>query len=241
MLLRLRNSVDAMTRMVRQQERIANNLANANTVGFKRDRSFTEILNQELNAEGAPQSVKRTVQWADFTPGSLEQTGNPLDVALHGEGFFVLTDATTETPRYTRAGRFVLDAEGTLRDVFGHQVEGEAGPIQIPTDQGGAIVIERDGSIRVGSETVGRLRVVRFEDPAALRRLDGAAFDAAGQEPLDVEQPDVRQGFLEQSNVDAIAAMTEMIEHYRLFETQQRSIRTDDELLGRVTRELGRF
>ncbi|RMF53760.1 MAG: flagellar hook basal-body protein, partial [Bacteroidetes bacterium] len=102
MLLRLRNSVDAMTRMVRQQERIANNLANANTVGFKRDRSFTEILNQELNAEGAPQSVKRTVQWADFTPGSLEQTGNPLDVALHGEGFFVLTDATTETPRYTR-------------------------------------------------------------------------------------------------------------------------------------------
>ncbi|QXD16012.1 flagellar basal-body rod protein FlgF [Rhodocaloribacter litoris] len=241
MLLRLRNSVDAMTRMMRQQERIANNLANANTVGYKQDRTFTEILNEEINVEGAPQSIKRMEQWADLSAGDLEQTGNPLDVAIEGEGFFVLTDETTGTPRYTRAGRFVLDAEGTLRDAQGHLVEGEAGPIQLPTADGGPVVIDRDGTVRVDGKEVGRLRIVTFDNPAALRRLDGAAFDAGGMEPVDVEHPNLHQGYLEQSNVDPLRALTEMIEQHRLFESQQRSLRTDDELLGRVTRELGRF
>lgn len=227
--------------MVRQQERIANNLANANTVGFKRDRTFTQILNEEIDAEGAPRSDKLVQQWADLAPGAFEQTGNPLDVALQGEGFFELSDEASGETRFTRAGRFTLDADGTLRDVFGYAVQGDGGPIRLSLQNGGPITIARDGSIRVGEEQVGKIRVVTFDDVDRLQRLDGAAFDAAGMEPVDVETPDVRQGFLEQSNVDAITAMTEMIEFYRLFESQQKSIRTEDEILGRITRELGRF
>ncbi len=227
--------------MVRQQERIANNLANANTVGFKRDRTFTQILNERIDAEGGPRSDKLVRQWADLAPGAVEQTGNPLDVALHGEGFFELSDEATGRTRFTRAGRFTLDAEGTLRDAFGYAVQGDGGPIQLSVQNGGAVTIARDGSIRVGKEQVGKLRVVTFDDPGRLQRLDGAAFDAAGMEPIDVEAPDVRQGYLEQSNVDAIQAMTEMIEFYRLFESQQKTIRTADEILGRITRELGKF
>ncbi|WP_457651494.1 flagellar basal-body rod protein FlgF [Rhodocaloribacter sp.] len=241
MLLRLRNSVEAMSRMVRQQERIANNLANANTVGFKRDRTFTQILNEEIDAEGGPRSDKLVRQWADLAPGAFEQTGNPLDVALGGEGFFELSDEASGETRFSRAGRFTLDADGTLRDVFGYTVQGDGGPIRLPVRNGGAVTIARDGSIRVGDEQVGKIRVVTFEDIDRLQRLDGAAFDAVGMEPIDVEAPDVHQGYLEQSNVDAIGAMTEMIEFYRLFESQQKTIRTADEILGRITRELGRF
>ena len=241
MLLRLRNSVEAMSRMVRQQERIANNLANANTVGFKQDRTFTQVLNERIDIEGAPRSDKLTRQWADLSPGAYEQTGNPLDVALNGEGFFEVMDEESGNMRYTRAGRFTLDAEGTLRDAFGYEVQGASGPIRLSPENGGAITIDRDGTIRVGEEQAGKIRVVTFEEPDRLTRLDGAAFDAAGMSPIDAETPDVRQGYLEQSNVDAIASMTEMIEFYRLFETQQKTIRTADDILGRITRELGKF
>ncbi len=240
MLLRLQNSFSSMSKMIREQERIANNLANLNTVGYKRDRTFTRLLNERLDDEGAPRSDKRVSQWADLAAGEYEQTGNPLDVAIAGNGFFVLTDAATDTPRYTRAGRFVLDTEGTLRDPFGNAVEGEGGPIQLPTE-GGAVTIAQDGSIRVGGQEAGKLRIVSFEDPKALQRLDGAAFSAGGQEPTDMEAPNLRQGYVELSNVNPMQEMAEMIEYQTLFETQQRAIRTSDELLGRITRDLGHF
>lgn len=229
-----------MSKMVREQERIANNLANLNTVGYKRDRTFTQMLNARLDDEGAPRSDKRVRQWADMAAGDYDQTGNPFDVAIVGDGFFVVTDEATDTPRYTRAGRFVLDPEGTLRDPFGHAVEGEGGPIQLPTD-GGAVTIAQDGSIRVGGQEAGKLRIVTFEDPTALKRLDGAAFSAAGQDPVDAEAPELRQGYVERSNVNPMQEMAEMIEYQTLYETQQRAIRTSDDLLGRITRDLGRF
>jgi len=241
MLLRLQNSVDAMTRMMRHQERIANNLANANTVGYKKDRMFTRILNEHLDSDGAPTSVKVVNQIPDLTEGELDQTGNPLDVAIHGDGFFELSDDESETKRYTRAGRFTLDAEGQLRTPSGYSVEGESGPIQLQATDGKQIVIDHDGTVRVGDQQVGKIRLVTFDDPSQLTRLDDAAFDAGTQEPTDVEEPDIRQGFVEGSNVNAVEEMTDMIEHFRSFESQQRSIRTTDELLGRIARDLGRF
>ena len=241
MLLRLKNSVDAMTRMMRHQERVANNLANANTVGYKKDRMFTRILNEHLDNDGAPTSDKIVSQMPDLTEGELEQTGNPLDVAIHGDGFFELSDDANDTKRYTRAGRFTLDAEGQLRTPEGYGVEGESGPIQIEKTDGNPIVIDHDGTVRLGNQQVGKIRLVSFDDPTVLKRLDDASFDAGTQEPTDVEVPDMRQGFVEGSNVNAVEEMAEMIEHFRNFETQQRSIRTTDQLLGRITRDLGRF
>lgn len=240
MLLRLQNSFASMTTMVREQERIANNLANANTIGYKRDRTFTEALNERLDAEQAPRSERDTQQWASLEQGALEKTGNPLDVAIEGEGFFVLSDEATGMYRFTRAGRFVQDADGFLRDPKGFFVEGEAGPIQLPPNATD-VEIEETGRVQANGQTVGQLRVVRFADTLGLRRLDGATFDAAGMEPEDVERPRLAQGHVEHSNVNPIHEMTEMIEHFRLFESQQKVLQSNDQVLGHITRDLGRF
>lgn len=240
MLLRLENAVASMQAVAREQENIANNLANANTAGYKRSRLFTEALIERLDAEGAPRTTRRLLQGTDQTQGALQATGNPLDVALNGEGFFVLTDPATGAQRYTRAGHFVAGPDGTLRTPSGDLVEGAGGPLQLPPG-GQAIEIAQDGTVRANGRRIGTLRVVTFPAPEQLQRLDGTAFAADGQAPTDVTQPQVMQGYLEASNVEPVTAMTEMIEHFRLFESQQKVLQTTDQLLGRVTRELGSF
>ena len=229
-----------MRQMIREQERVANNLANVNTVGYKRDRTFTEALEEYVDEEGAPRSERLTAQWADAAQGAMESTGNPLDVAIDGEGFFAFSDEETGETVYARAGRLSLDAEGTLRDLAGRAVEGEGGPVQLPPS-GGAININRSGEITIDGQSVGRLNVVRFEDPMQLRRLDGAAFAAGGMEPEPVENPTIMQGFVEASNVDAVREMADMITFYRQFESQQKMLQTTDQILGAVTRDLGKF
>ena len=237
MLLRLRNAAASMAELVQRQDRTANNLANANTVGYRRDRAFTEVLRERLDAEGAPQSDRRIVGWADLTPGALDATGNPFDVALEGEGFFVV-NGDDGTERYTRAGRFLMDATGTLRTSDGATVMGTDGPIQLPP--GGPVTIAPDGRIAVAGQPAGQLQVVTFGDPTVLRRLDDTSFVADGP-PTALETMAVRQGFIEGSNVDPIREMTDMIAHVRLYEAQQKVIQTTDGVLGQVTRDLGTF
>lgn len=239
MLPRFENAAAAMAEMRRHQARIANNLANANTTGYKRDRFFTEALNERLDATGRPRSDRRLLQGSDFSGGALEDTGNPLDVALGEEGFFATRAEDTGATRYTRAGHFVVGQDGTLRTPEGQAVLGEEGPIQVPVDEGGSVNISRTGDITVGGNQVGSLRVVSFENPQQLRRAEGAAFAADGAVPEPVEEPVVLQGKIETSNVDPVSEMTDMIEHFRSFEAQQKMIRTTDSALGRATQSLG--
>lgn len=239
MLLRLQNSFVSMTEQVRQQEQTATNLANANTVGYKRDRMFTEVLNEFLDAEAAPQSERASAQWADLAAGPLEETGSPLDVALGGDGFFVVTDDATGAERYTRAGRFTLDSDGVVRTPAGLAVEGDAGPLKIPA--GSEVEVLRSGEVRADGQPVGRLRVVNFANPLALQRVDGAAFLAPGQAPEEVDAPVVLQGVVEGSNADPVREMTQMITNHRLFESQQKLLQSQDNVLGQVTRDLGKF
>lgn len=239
MLLRLRNPTASMVSMARHQERIATNLANANTVGFKRDRVFIEALNERIDAEGAPQSDRVPTQWADMESGGLKSTGNPLDVALQGDGFFTVTNAEGDE-RYTRAGRFMIDSDRTLRTPSGLTVQGQDGPIEVP-DRPGDIQITQDGRLQMNGQEFGRLRVVRFDDPLRLERREGATFAAPTTVPLEMDTPTILQGQLEASNVNPVQTMTDMITHYRLFETQQRMMRTADTLLGRVSQDLGTF
>jgi flagellar basal-body rod protein FlgF len=239
MLIRLQNAFSSMTRLGQEQERTANNLANANTVGYRRDRTFVQALNERLDIEGAPQSERMTIQFADDMLGPIESTGNPLDVALQSEGFFVVRE-DNGAERFTRAGRFVADAEGVIRDPQGREVAGTNGRLALPP-MGGEITINHSGEIRSGNVLVGSLRIVTFDDPRALQRAEGATFIADGQAPRDVQNPNVIQGHLESSNVDVIAEMTEMIQHFRLFESQQKALQTTDSVLGAITRDLGRF
>jgi flagellar basal-body rod protein FlgF len=226
-----------MAGMTRRQERTANNLANVDTAGFRRERTFANVLGQALDAEGAPRSVRRTGGWADLAPGALEPTGNPLDLALEGEGFFVVAGADG-AERYTRAGRFGLDTEGTLRTADGDAVLGADGPIAVPP--GAALTVSAAGELAVDGRPVGTLRVVTFADPAALERAGDTTFRAAAP-PTALDAPAVRQGFVEGSNVDAVREMSDMIAHFRLYEAQQKVVQSTDALLGEVTRDLGRF
>ncbi len=238
MLLRLRNAAASMSEMNRQQERTANNLANANTVGFRRDRTFTDVLSRRIDEEGNPVSQRTATQWSDPQRGAFETTGNPLDVALGGEGFFVVTDEAGAT-RYTRAGRLTPTSDGTLVTPDGFTMQGTDGPLQLPTD-GGPIAITADGTITVGEQEVGTLRTVQFAEDTAFERLDGATFGTdAEPEPLDA--PDIRSGVVEMSNVNPMSEMTDMITHFRLFESQQKMLQTTDQALGAVTRDLGKF
>lgn len=236
MLLRLQSASNAMRELDQQQARTANNLANAGTHGFQRTRTFTEALAQRMDAEGAPASQRTTSAFADRTRGALDATGNPLDLALASDGFFVL-DGPDGQPRYTRNGHFMPDADGTLRSADGLPVlDPEGRPILLPP--GSAIEIARDGSIAVDGRPVGQLAVVGFAEDAPLAWSDGATFitDAA---PVAVAA-DVRQGFLETSNVNPVAEMADMITQYRLFESHQKILQAHDALLGRAA-ELGRF
>src|SRR5690606_21331103 len=126
----------------------------------KADRAFVRALNEHLNAEGAPAADLVISQWADMAKGAMEETGNPLDVALESDGFFQVLDEQTGDARYTRAGRFIPDAEGLLRTPGGLLVEGNGGPIQLPPNAV-SIEIAGDGSIRADGQLIGRLQVVR--------------------------------------------------------------------------------
>jgi flagellar basal-body rod protein FlgF len=240
MLLRLRNAVASMHQANQQQERTANNLANANTIGYRRDRLFVTALNERLDIEGAPTSDRLTEQAADTSAGQLEETGNPLDVALRGEGLFEVMDEATGAMRYTRAGRFTADAEGTLRTPGGLVVQGDAGPLQLPPNAG-TVEIDDAGRISADGQPVGQLRVVTFADASRLQRLDGATFAPGDAVPQDAQAPGVIQGSVERANVNPIREMTEMIEQFRLFEGQQKQIQTVDGLLGQLVRDTGRF
>jgi flagellar hook-basal body protein len=131
MLLRLQNAFASMTRLGNEQERTANNLANANTVGYRRDRTFVSALNERLDIEGAPRTDRMTVQFADDRLGAIEATGNPLDVALQSEGFFVVREATA--PSASRApAASSADADGILRDPQGREVVGQGRSARTP-------------------------------------------------------------------------------------------------------------
>lgn len=240
MLIRLQNSAEAMSRYMRRQDQVSHNLANANTVGYKQTRTFTEVLGEYEDKEGAPQSENRTRQWIDFSQGTLQQTGNPLDLALSGNGLFAVRNDQGEE-LYTRAGRFRLGDDGTVRDANGNTVLGQNGPLQLPPDHEGPIEIAQDGTVETDGREAGRLRVVRFDTPEQLRHREGALFAAPEQTAAELEQPDVRQGYLEQSNVEPIQEMTEMITQSRYFESQQRWMSTTDQILTRATRQMGSF
>jgi flagellar basal-body rod protein FlgF len=200
----------------------AHNLANADTPGFRASRPvFAEHVAQQGRVEGprAGRSVGYAwdrATWRDGVPGPITRTGNPLDVAISGEGWF-----SVETPRgerYTRAGRFALAPDGRLVDQQGHAVlDANGQPIAFaPNDT--RIEILGDGTIRSENGVIGRLRVVRFADEQALRAEGDRLLDADGQAPEEVARPQLIQGAVEGSNVQAVVELTRMMAELREFQ-----------------------
>lgn len=235
----------------------ANNIANASTAGFKADRLLYSSVETAIGAastkeadDTAPNTgAKVAGQTArafgvsvggatEFTIGPIRETGRALDVALEGEGFFVVQTARGE--RYTRAGSFTLDAAGQLVNARGDLIAGERGPITLPP---GPVSIGSDGTISVANQVVDRLRVVRFNAPQRELQKEGdALFVAAeGARPGAEFSARVTQGALEMSNVNAVAEMAAMMQHGSEFDLLQRSITMAGDLGRKAAGEIGKI
>jgi flagellar basal-body rod protein FlgF len=207
-----------LSAQMRATQVLANNIANADTPAYRAERPVFASHLARAGGERIAYSIDRAT-WRDTRPGPVSTTGNPLDVALRGNGFFVLE--TPDGERYTRAGRFTLDPTGRLTDADGNAVLGTGGtPIAFgPGDT--RIEITGDGTVRSENGPIGRLRIVRFADPQRLR-AEGERLYAAEDQPEDVPRPQLVQGAVEGavegSNVSPITEITRLIQDVRDFE-----------------------
>ena len=230
---------------LRQIDVVSNNLANADTVGFKRERiAFSSAFESAVSdlgvgdATGAPgrSFVVEAPGGIDASAGAFARTGEPLDAAIDGKGWFEIQ--TNKGSRYTRAGAFAVASDGTLVTQSGHPVLGAGGPIAAG-DRGATILPSGDLVDRKGL-ALGRLRVVEFADPNALEPEGGNLFalrpDAAP--PTEVKDVRVAAGSLENSNVQPVAELASLVLLQRAFEVSMRSIQSDDESTQRLIEEL---
>jgi flagellar basal-body rod protein FlgF len=217
---------------------VSQNLANASTAGYKRSVAVATPFAEHLEAGTKSFAVSLSALSAAIDPrqGPLTQTGGALDLALEGPGFFELAGA--EGPLYSRQGSFHVDAGGRLVNGAGLAVMGVSGEILL---SGTEPRIDRQGRAFEGERQVAQLKIVRFADPAALAPLGGGLYraGAAGETSLDSLQ--VRQGFLEASNVVSLNEMIAMIGLTRRFEAAQRVVQNYDGMLGTAIRTLGEF
>ncbi|MCA8996769.1 MAG: flagellar basal-body rod protein FlgF [Planctomycetaceae bacterium] len=231
MLHGIYGTAHAMEASAREHEAIAKNLAHAQVPGYRRLQISQGTFHDHVDETrddliGRSSTGLRGVDHAyDFTPGAIEQTERPFDVAIDGEGFFVLQDE--ESPLYTRNGTFLLSADGTLVTNEGRVVEGRGGPIRVPPETPHQEVrINDQGTVTARGVAVGQLRVVSFDDPSQLVSVGTTLFRA----PDDVAPTDadtrVVQGFLERSNVHPIQELVDMIASQRRHEAAARSMRT---------------
>ena len=213
------------------QEIIARNLANANTVGFKKNTiSFKSIL---TDVNGVETSSLQTNYGIDQSNGNLIYTGNNLDIAIDGGGFFTLE--TDKGMRYTRNGQFQLSSNGEIITDTGSKLLGQSGPIIIPNG-GREIVIDNKGAVRVDGKNVGELIITNFTDLTKLTPTGDSMFTA----PLETINVNgdvkfrVAQGYLERSNVNVVMEMVDMITNMRSYEASNNIIKTFSDLMERL-------
>lgn len=222
----------------------ANNLANVGTVGFKSDQPVFRFDKPHEPAEATASQTPHLSPYApnlqyvtDFTSGPIQETGNPLDVAILGKGFFEIQ--TAEGAQYSRNGRFSINEEGVLTNSDGWPVMGSGGEITI---DGSRVEISQSGEITVDGETVDALRVVDFPEPYNLKKADNGNFIPGADDvsAREVEQAVLSQGAVETSNVNTIRTMTQMIELLRVFQSYQKVIRAADDTTAKTINEVGK-
>lgn len=227
----------------RELDIAANNIANADTTGFKVEQLLlgTEIGNRARNDAIRPGAsfVLDNGVGRDFSQGSLQQTGRDLDFAIEGEGvFFRIQDGAGEA--YTRDGAFTISPEGELTTKAGLPVLGDGGPIILDPALG-AVAVADDGTISQGGVNVGQLGLARFDNLAVLSKDgDGLYRNVSNAAPIDAAGAQVRQGMLEGSNVNPLVEITHLIEISRAYERATKMVENVQELSRRSVERLGR-
>ena len=221
----------------RQMDIIANNIANINTTSFRGERAlFEEFLIP--TSEGRKISYVQDVGLVrDLAEGQLLTTGNPLDVAIAGKGFFVVE--TPVGPRYTRNGNFTVNDKGVLVTAEGRPLlDDDNRTIKIEATDSD-VTIAGDGSITAASGPIARLQVVSFGNEQRLKKQGGTLYSSA-EPPTPVKNPRIVQGALEKSNVQPIVEMTQMIEVLRNYQSTQRLVDTNHDLQRKAVEKIGR-
>jgi flagellar basal-body rod protein FlgG len=232
----MKHSANGVTPRIAAQEIHSNNLANVDTAGFKRDMVFVELLNQ-MTGEREERAVNLRMV-TNFTQGSLKETGSPLDVAINGQGFFLVR--TPSGLCLTRNGSFTLDEDGNLVTQQGYRVMGAGGEIKLGE---GSPAISEDGGIFIEGVEVERLKVVEVADKNTLIKAGDGLFSLrTGGAPNEGSPGDfeVKQGFLEGSNVEPVREMVEMMNDFREYEANMRALMIQDRTLEKATGEVGK-
>lgn len=233
-------SASGMIPRLRKQEISANNMANASTPGFKKDRIFAQELSRVERKRVATttdwQKPMVTEVYTDFSQGILDRTGNTLDVAIDGDGFFTLQLPDGQQV-LTRSGSFTVNQNGLLAFPGDALVLGEGGPLQVGS---GVVSISQTGQVESDGLSVGRLIPVTVNDLTLLKKIGGSYYlIPEGEELIPVQQFSLHQGFIEASNVDIVSEMINMIASFREYEANARAIQSQDQTLDNLFRRVG--
>lgn len=251
----IRGVYTAATGMLVQElkaDTITNNLANINTPGYKKDQvavsSFPEVLLHRIDAvKGSEKGAKpigtfsygaMVEEWqVDWSVGILEETGNPLNFALNGPGFFTLE--TPEGLAVTRNGAFQVNEEGFLTNSHGQPILGMNGPIFLGTSD---FQVAADGTITIQGEYVDQLLITQVDNPQGLRKAGHDLYYVTDQVQagmLEPEQVKVQQGYLEKPNINVVNEIIDLLAVRRVYEANQKIIQTQDEALAKGASEIG--
>jgi len=253
MLDGMKTATQGMMAMMYQQDILSNNLANVNTSGFQGSTAITKSFDSELtgqmksqgyeaiggsNTGGVPSLGIKTA--TKFQIGAMQLTGNYTDMALGSKGFFAVQGADGKS-KYTRSGNFSLNDQGFLVTSDGSRVMGFNGPISIPP--GKQFNVDDRGVITVEGKDIGqRLRVTEFNDINDLYKVGGTAYMT--KDPTNIGQisgnPQIKQSFLETSNVSVVKEMVKMMDVERSYESNEKVIQAEDQMLQKSIQEVGR-
>jgi flagellar basal-body rod protein FlgG len=226
---------------IKKQEITAHNISNVNTPGYKRDTLFTKELSRAEKKLTARKTDWETPMvdkvYTDYAPGIFDKTGNPLDLAIDGDGFFSL-GLDDGTRVLTRAGSFTVNNDGLLAFPGGPLLLGEGGPIEVGN---GKVTVSQSGQVEVDGFVVGRIVPMTVADHDQLVRIGNSLLAVPeGVELNPVPYAAIRQGYLEASNVDIVREMVEMIIAFRSYEANARSLQTQDQSLNHLFHRVGR-
>ena len=221
--------------LMREMGVVANNIANSSTTGFRREGVvFSEYI-AALDQDPSLSMAHASGRHVDLSQATLTMTGGAFDLAIQGEGFFLVE--TPQGERLTRAGSFTPSPEGELVTPDGYRLLDAGGaPVFVPPDA--KVAVARDGTLSANGEPIAQIGLWRPADLLALRHQSGTHFDGGALEP--VEEAVVMQGMLEESNVEPVSEIARMIEVQRAYELGQKFLDAEDERVRGVIQALGR-
>ena len=255
----VRGLYTAYTGMLNQQKKmdtLSNNLANADTTGYKKEGVTAKTFETQLAIKVKDGSnayidqqigklnlgVKIGENYTDYSQGSYRYTGNTYDLALGGDGFFnisFMNKAGEQSVKYTRDGNFTIDNEGALRTQDGDYVLGESGEIYIPTNAVD-VSINKLGEIYADGEYIDTIKITDFEDYNYLKKYGENMYDVVDGATEKEPTATIDQGYLEQSNINVVTEMVNMISLSRTYEANQKLIQTMDDALDKSANQIGK-